>query len=597
MKKPAILLTLLLFFAAALPRPASAANLRFSDVSQGDYFYEAVLWAAHTGVTTGTTETTFSPWDTCTRGQVVTFLWRANGSPEPVGRANPFRDVSPSAYYGKAVLWAVEQGITAGTTPTTFSPEDPCTYAHALTFLWRFEGEPFADGAGRNYTWYSDALIWARNTGLLPGIQFAPADLCPRANIVTSLYRTTQRGMPGFLSLSLQSASTPTDEDGEAGQTETADLRSYLRREALAGTEVISFDSEDFGSPSLESVLREVHALNCDPWLFLAQGTLCSYSGTEFQVYPKYNRDILDHYDEVVEYCTGELDAMVSQAEGGWSDLQKVLFANDYLAVHYDYDDTLTHDNIYDMLTDGVGTCVGYTGLMTVLLDRLGVPSTYVYSDSLEHMWNVVRVDDNWYHLDATWDDPSWTVSRSLGGPVHTWFLLSTGEMKSRGGGKHFARNDWTCGQDVDCSSTFYDHYFWKDAVSPFVKAENGWYYLDTQALKRWDGASNIATEVLPFSGVYRELYPQWNVSGSFVNLSGLFSLDGWLYLNTDSNLLRFNPATNQWQALLVLELSVPSGTGGSSTSPTSGATPAAPGKYCGHRRSRRWNLCGPMRP
>ena len=125
-----------LWRANGCPEPKLTAN-PFKDVPKDKYYYKAVLWAAEQGITTGYSDGTFRPNDECTRGQVVTFLWRANGSPDPTSTTNPFADVANGQYYTTAVLWAVEQGITQGRTPTTFGPNDSCTRGHVVTFLYR----------------------------------------------------------------------------------------------------------------------------------------------------------------------------------------------------------------------------------------------------------------------------------------------------------------------------------------------------------------------------------------------------------------------------------------------------------------------------
>ena len=119
------------------PEPA-AITLPFTDVKTSDYFYKPVKWAFGSKITGGTSDTTFSPDNNCTRAQVVTFLWRTAGQPEAKGKDNPFTDVKSDSYYYKAVLWAVEQGITGGTSTTTFSPDNNCTRAQVVTFLYRF---------------------------------------------------------------------------------------------------------------------------------------------------------------------------------------------------------------------------------------------------------------------------------------------------------------------------------------------------------------------------------------------------------------------------------------------------------------------------
>ena len=168
----------------------------FTDVPSNAYYTDAVLWALDSGVTNGTTPTTFAPNTTCTRAQVVTFLWRAKGSPEPATRTNPFRDVKESSPYYKAILWAYENDITTGTSATAFSPSATCTNGHVVTFLWRAEGEPAAVGdsplaSSFARKWYTDAVAWADSSGLLEntGAAFHPGSQSPRANIVTYLYR------------------------------------------------------------------------------------------------------------------------------------------------------------------------------------------------------------------------------------------------------------------------------------------------------------------------------------------------------------------------------------------------------------------------
>jgi len=169
----------------------------FVDVPDIAYYSEAVAWAVQNGVTSGTTATTFSPNRTCTRANAVTFLWRAAGCPEPVGTEMPFSDVASNAYYYKAVLWAMEQGITMGTTATTFSPNAECTRAQIVTFLWRSENEPEASTDSsfedvHHSAYYQDAVHWAVEEAITNGTTettFSPDANCTRAQIVTFLWR------------------------------------------------------------------------------------------------------------------------------------------------------------------------------------------------------------------------------------------------------------------------------------------------------------------------------------------------------------------------------------------------------------------------
>ena len=169
----------------------------FTDVHAEDYYYDAVLWAAQEGVTGGTSDTLFAPNAGCTRAQAVTFLWRAAGSPEPKSADLPFTDVPADAYYAKAVAWAVENGVAKGVSETAFAPNASCTRAQIVTFLWRAQqspasvGEnPFADVSAAAY--YYNAVLWAVENDVAKGVSetaFAPNDNCTRAQIVTMIYR------------------------------------------------------------------------------------------------------------------------------------------------------------------------------------------------------------------------------------------------------------------------------------------------------------------------------------------------------------------------------------------------------------------------
>ena len=174
--------------------PAKSVN-PFTDVPSGAYYEDAVIWAVEKGITSGTTETTFSPDASCTRAQMLTFMWRAAGSPKATG-SNPFTDVSADAYYYDAVLWAVENGITSGISATTFAPDATVTRDQTVTFLYRMAGSPAANGSSfsdvSSDAYYADAVAWAVQQNITSGTgdnQFSPNADCTRAQIVTFLYR------------------------------------------------------------------------------------------------------------------------------------------------------------------------------------------------------------------------------------------------------------------------------------------------------------------------------------------------------------------------------------------------------------------------
>ena len=173
------------------------AQPEFKDVASDSYYYEAVQWAVEKGITEGSSTKTFSPHASCTRAQTVTFLWRAAGSPEPTGTINPFSDLDPSAYYSKAVLWAVENRITQGTSADTFSPNMTVTRGQTVTLLHRAAGTPshggnaaFLDISDNDY--YFNAVAWAAQNGITSGVgngKFSPGADCTRGQIVTLFYR------------------------------------------------------------------------------------------------------------------------------------------------------------------------------------------------------------------------------------------------------------------------------------------------------------------------------------------------------------------------------------------------------------------------
>lgn len=169
----------------------------FTDVESSAYYYSPVLWAVQNNITAGTSATTFSPNASCTRAQMVTFLWRSAGSPKPASGSNRFTDITKGTYYYDAVLWALEQGITSGTSATTFSPDDTVTRGQVVTFLWRMGGKAetsqnnkFHDVSSSAY--YATPVSWAVINGITQGTSaatFSPDSPCSRSQIVTFLYR------------------------------------------------------------------------------------------------------------------------------------------------------------------------------------------------------------------------------------------------------------------------------------------------------------------------------------------------------------------------------------------------------------------------
>ena len=166
------------------------SDFAFSDVSKDAYYYDAVRWAYENNVMQGTSDKDFSPDNICSRAEVVTCIWRLMGEPEPVSKRKYFDDIDESDCYYKAVMWAVQNGITNGTSPNRFTPNKKCTYAEALTMIWRAEGAHWRVGRGE---WYTDALNWAGMMNLSCNVcngSFDPKAYCPRRDVATLIYRS-----------------------------------------------------------------------------------------------------------------------------------------------------------------------------------------------------------------------------------------------------------------------------------------------------------------------------------------------------------------------------------------------------------------------
>ena len=182
-----------LYHSTKYPAPANP----FTDVADSDWYFNAVMWAKDAGITGGKTASSFAPEEGCTRAQVVTFLWAANGKPEPKSSYNPFVDVKKTDWFYKAVLWARENGITSGISSNVFGTEEPCTRAQVATFLWAANGKPAVNGSSSfidvgSHEWYATPIIWATQNNIAGGIgngMFGAGYTCTRAQVVTFLYK------------------------------------------------------------------------------------------------------------------------------------------------------------------------------------------------------------------------------------------------------------------------------------------------------------------------------------------------------------------------------------------------------------------------
>ena len=300
---------------------------KFGDVKYTSYFIDPVLWAVENGITKGTSAKTFSPSDPCTRGQIVTFLWRAAGSPAPKNTNCPFKDVTPDKFYYNAVLWAVENGITQGTGKTTFSPSDPCTRGQIVTFLWRAAESPAPKSANCPFSdvtrdkFYYNAVLWAVENGVTEGTSettFSPASPCTRAQVVTFIYRDHFSGEP-------EEPADPAEDDG------VLDI-------AFFGNSFVGVPKTFDQFEAIAEGKHEVRAYN------MTQGgwTLANHYGLWFKVNQKKQaKELIDKWDVVVLNEGANSAGLVIKEEYGMTDEEfNNIFGNlpeDYYMPSNDY--------------------------------------------------------------------------------------------------------------------------------------------------------------------------------------------------------------------------------------------------------------------
>ena len=424
----------------------------FTDVSSTDYYADAVAWAVEEGVTQGTGNGAFSPKSTVTRAEAVTFLWRAAGSPAPKTSVSSFSDVTDqNAYYYKAVLWAVEQGITNGAGGGRFDLNGTLAYDQIFTFLCRFAGE---EASGSD--WSTAAVAWARESGLTDGLSFTAKAACPRSDVVYCLYKQLGDGE------NVTEQQKPTDVEQPALSNEVgatlAITTGFLDRKS-------AIDISEFGmeASQAEQLALEIADLDgANPYGVthlnayeqdgqIAKTLAVYYTDSTISVTTVAESDWRYISDAALAEADRVVDTLITS---GMSDYDVVKTLHDYLVTHCDYDYRVDIGNMpfishqaEGALLNGTAVCSGYAKAYEILLDAAGIPCETItgYAGGY-HAWNLVQVDGEWYHVDATWDDPT-----NKGGDYirYTYFLKSDKVMVSR------SHRDWEA--VYACTSTKYD--------------------------------------------------------------------------------------------------------------------------------------------
>ena len=418
----AMLLTLCAIL-TLLPFGASAAG--FQDVKPGAYYYDAVDWAVNHDpqITNGTGNGLFSPENTCMRCEVVTFLWRAFGAEKMTGE-NPFTDVKTTDYFYDAVLWAVENGVTNGTSAAAFSPNDPCTREQVATFLWRASGKPsyqlqvspFADVLDKEHYSFTP-ILWAYENGVTNGQTvntFGRTAPCTRGQIVTFLYRALANPLApvkpdGKFHFQPKVASKYlTDVFGEQMVVTWYNLVDAV----LSGkTEVACPDDHTFNwvtgqFPDKCFPPLKGHIWAVDPDHPVKNGVARFMYDVPYE---QLMAEIAD-FSKMVEEILNEA------AKPEYSDFENALGLYNYFDSHYTYDWDAYEDNeqgkayylaSYRMLTEKTGICQEISVAYSYLLMQTGAEADVVggvsETDGEHHQWSYIRLNGHDYHIDPTW--------------------------------------------------------------------------------------------------------------------------------------------------------------------------------------------------
>lgn len=418
--------------------PAHAATVTgFSDVHESDYYADAVEWAEETGVTNGTGNGKFSPAASVTRADAMTMFWRAAGKPEPTSSVSPFTDVTDAnAYYYKAVLWAVEQGITGGIGNNQFGRSYPVAYDQILAFLCRASGQE-AGGSG----WSAAAISWAKQNGLTDGLSFTATGSCPRSDVVYFLWKqlAEQQTMETPISLS--------DEDG----AKAAIINGFLEQSGQ-----IAVSSYNIESSVLLKLAEEIadqdgkNPYNITTFTCTQEKGQCALF-LQVSYLTQGSSSALETSEEIRTLAENVVKDVITP---GMSDYETAKALHDWLVLNCKYDTRLYSGNMphdsytaYGPLKCGTSVCAGYAKAYLALLEAAGMEAEYVTGDTTRgyHARNIVKVDGAWYHVDTTWDDPT---PDKEGYVRYNYFLRSDAFMSKD-------HSNWNAGHA--CTSTKYD--------------------------------------------------------------------------------------------------------------------------------------------
>ncbi|MBE6657191.1 MAG: hypothetical protein E7604_01995 [Ruminococcaceae bacterium] len=510
--------------------PSTSWSNPFVDITESLLYYDAIAYVAQMGLFVGNDKNQFLPDDPMNRATFATVLCRLAGDEAAANAAPPtesvFPDVRTQDWFAPYVTWSVDEGLFYGYGDGRFGPNDPITHEQMYLLMQRFalsRGYLVRDGADADLTSLSDAAdvsTWA-----VDAVKFARANglLLPDAN---RAIRPTQPAARWELAVLLQSLSEIARTETAAAELSDAMAASDIPAappasdEQVRGARQTIYNglltlSEKINLSSYHLNLEQLAAVYIDaakqPEFFYVDN-LYHYSynqatGEIISVRPNYAMQGAALLAAQKQY-TAALHELLTGVDENWSDYEKVLYLHDLLVVRYVYDETLGSFDALSLLTGGRGVCQAYTLVMQALLNTLGIENSRVTSEEMNHTWNLVRLNGNWYHLDVTWDDPQYD---QYGQVHHTYFLKSDAYMLKH---EHYG---WSSFEPKTCTDTRYDNSAITAVRTPLVPAGGGlWYFISNAngSIYKWNPVTNVCTLVhatgmkwTTASGTYQSMF------------------------------------------------------------------------------------------
>ena len=404
----------------------------FTDVSTDQVFYDAVMWAysSKPQVVSGISATKFKPYNTCTRAQIVSFMWRMNGMPEPKLKDNPFVDVDTSAFYYKPVMWAMEMGITAGINKNHFGPNTNCTRAQFVTFLWRLYDTPMPEDSMNPFedvsddAFYKNAVLWAKENSITSGknaTHFAPNDEVIRGQTVMFLHRSYQMDqkapsvLPSYDNKyefwrSFQSDyiynSLPENQRIIWDELQKK-LIDYMYSDDVSEFTQFDFPNSGMSQTEASTFLQTFYEGNPQFFCINTANMNSGYSSykSTYSVAPEFLYDFNDYstrmtaISDFVSRIKSWTD-IVSKEKGPWNKEKK---AHDIICENTEYGFSNLDQSPYSLVCQGKTVCAGYAKTMMMLMNANGIDTFFMHSNS--HAWCVVNIYGEWYCTCCTSDD------------------------------------------------------------------------------------------------------------------------------------------------------------------------------------------------